>query len=185
MGGSCSGISPCWTYRSLSFRLEASTGVPATHRCHPLRRRFADLSHHLGPELRRSLPDLITYYTTFVGILRSGCTPFAISPRNSPAAIAHLLSKTGTKNVLLGREPAFQHLSGAAFKILESQGHTPPKTALLPTFEELYVPNSEENFEPLPPPTATLDDIAHMFHSSGREFDLVTRKGIHPRVSRL
>ncbi|KAJ3481757.1 hypothetical protein NLI96_g7439 [Meripilus lineatus] len=114
-----------------------------------------------------SAADLITYYTTFVGILRSGCTPFAISPRNSPAAIAHLLAKTGTKNVLLGREPAFQHLSGAAFKILESQGNTPPKTALLPTFEELYVPNSEENFEPLPPPTTTLYDIAHMFHSSG------------------
>ena len=112
--------------------------------------------------------DLITYFTVFVGILRSGCTPFNISPRNSPAAIAHLLEKTGAKFVLLGREPAFQHLSGAAFKALETSGVTPPKTALLPTFEDLYIPNSEETFQPLPPAKLSLDDTAHMFHSSGK-----------------
>ncbi|KAF9553781.1 hypothetical protein CPC08DRAFT_645179 [Agrocybe pediades] len=49
--------------------------------------------------------DTITYFTTLISILRAGYIGFAISPRNSPAAVAHIINKAVTGHILATFEP--------------------------------------------------------------------------------
>ncbi|KAG0151594.1 hypothetical protein CROQUDRAFT_36684 [Cronartium quercuum f. sp. fusiforme G11] len=49
--------------------------------------------------------DPLVYFTTLLGIMRAGCVPFAISPRNSTAAIIHLIKSTGSKTLYVQFDP--------------------------------------------------------------------------------
>ena len=53
---------------------------------------------------------------------RTGCPLFPISPRNSAAAIAHLLKKAQVNHVLVGRESAMQEVYAEAVNILKASG---------------------------------------------------------------
>lgn len=102
-----------------------------------------------------------------IGIQRAGFVAFPISPRNSPAAVAHLLSKTGSEYLVVGPESSVQELSTAAFQLMEESNTPLPQKTDMPIFEDLYVDDSAEAFEPLPPLNADLDDPIVMMHSSG------------------
>ncbi|KAF8496994.1 hypothetical protein JB92DRAFT_2585229, partial [Gautieria morchelliformis] len=52
------------------------------------------------------LTDTISYSCLIAGIMSLGCTVFPISTRNSPLAIAHLVSKMGVFQLLVSPEPA-------------------------------------------------------------------------------
>ncbi|EGG05935.1 uncharacterized protein MELLADRAFT_107156 [Melampsora larici-populina 98AG31] len=55
--------------------------------------------------VERNKNEPLVYFTVLLGIMKAGCVPFAISPRNSPAAIAHLLKTSGCQNVYVEFDP--------------------------------------------------------------------------------
>lgn len=103
-----------------------------------------------------------------IGVQRAGFVAFPISPRNSPAAVAHLLTQTAAEYILVGPEPALQDLAAAAFDIMREAGTPLPPRAQMPVFEDLYIDDRESALEPLPPLHADLDDPIVMMHSSGK-----------------
>ncbi|KAJ3520636.1 hypothetical protein NM688_g9133 [Phlebia brevispora] len=111
--------------------------------------------------------DTITYFTTIVGIMRAGYIVFPISPRNSAAAVAHLISRTSTSHALVGSEPALQELAAGALKILVDSEKAQPGMSNIPVFEDIFIDDHEETFEPLPPYKPGWDDPALIMHSSG------------------
>jgi acyl-CoA synthetase (AMP-forming)/AMP-acid ligase II len=118
----------------------------------------------------RFLADTITYFTTFLSAQRADCILFVISPRNSPAAVAHLLDKVKVDHLLVGREPSMQILVKEALELLTSKYEEPkvPELSPMPTFQELYdasvpVPSPES----LPLTNTKTDDLSIYFHSSG------------------
>lgn len=113
----------------------------------------------------------MTYATILLGVQRAGFTPFAVSPRNSATAVAHLLTKTQANVVLVGPEPAMQDLAAAAFEIMRSANTRLPHQALLPLFHEIYL-DAAVPFEPLPPTKWSLNDPGIILHSSGAFFVL-------------
>ncbi|CAL1699337.1 unnamed protein product [Somion occarium] len=114
-----------------------------------------------------ALADTITSFTLQAGIMRAGHAVFPISPRNSPPAIAHLLSKTGAQHLLVGPEPALQSLAKASLKIMSDADSPLPALAAVPAFEGLYPQRDDPTFELLPPIRPDWDDPAVILHSSG------------------
>ncbi|TFY63805.1 hypothetical protein EVG20_g6168 [Dentipellis fragilis] len=83
--------------------------------------------------------DSITYYTTVMGLVYAGFIPFPISTRNSPAAIAHLIGKTGVGHILVGVEESLHNLVSEALNLLTPDA-TPPVVSAAPLFEDFYPP---------------------------------------------
>lgn len=102
-----------------------------------------------------------------IGVQRAGFVSFPISPRNSPAAVAHLLTKTSSEYLIVGSEQNLQELAAAAFHLMQEANTSLPDRMQMPVFEELYVHNFDAAFEPLPPLNADLDEPTVMMHSSG------------------
>ena len=113
-------------------------------------------------------PDTVTYSTMTLAIMRIGLPVFPISPRNSAAALAHLLKKAGVGHILIGQEPAMQKLVASAFKILKEHNDLLPAVSPMPVFEDLYPHEPDHMWEPLPAlEKASPTDPAIIIHSSG------------------
>lgn len=100
------------------------------------------------------------------GIFRTGYTAFPISPRNSPAAVAHLLRKANVSHVLVGPESSLQGLIASSLALLDGPNDLKPTISIIPSFHEIYKPDSEP-FEPLAPGNFKLENPAVVLHSSG------------------
>lgn len=98
--------------------------------------------------------------------MRAGFAVFAISPRNSPAAVAHLLQKTSPAHLIVGPESNLKELAAASYNIIKGDGAEPPRVSEMPFFDALYG-NALSPFEPLPPVKRGADDIVLIMHSSG------------------
>lgn len=95
----------------------------------------------------------------------SGCTAFLISTRNSPAAVAHLLKKTGTHKLFVSDDEQMQSIASASLDVVLKDGHL-VEVLPLPLFQDLYPENEQyEDLDELPefPP----DSPAFIIHSSG------------------
>ncbi|KAJ7870004.1 hypothetical protein B0H13DRAFT_2557202 [Mycena leptocephala] len=68
--------------------------------------------------------DTIPYFILVMSCLRANYVPFPISPRNSPSAVANLISKAGVRHLLIGHEPAMAHLAEDAIGILKEEYST-------------------------------------------------------------
>ncbi|KZT01340.1 acetyl-CoA synthetase-like protein [Laetiporus sulphureus 93-53] len=90
--------------------------------------------------------DAIPYFTMTMSIMRANCIAFPISPRNSPLAVAHLVSKTGVRHILVGREQATTDLANEAIQILKLQHPSValPELSPMPLLEELFLPPEEQ-----------------------------------------
>lgn len=111
-----------------------------------------------------------------VGIVRAGHIAFPISPRNSPAAVAHLLSKTSAEYVFVGPEGSLQNLANETMKILGNNDTTRlPSLNTIPLFPELYRENDVPNFQLLPVYKPKWDDAAIILHSSGTCYMSISR----------
>ncbi|KAF9553317.1 acetyl-CoA synthetase-like protein [Agrocybe pediades] len=112
--------------------------------------------------------ETISYFTMNLAIMRAGYTAFPISPRNSPAAVAHLISKVSVKHIFVGREQAMADLAKKAVEILSIQHPSlaMPKFSPLPLFEDLYL-DSKEEFDDIPYENKGPDQVAIYLHSSG------------------
>ncbi|KAK1218396.1 hypothetical protein PQX77_018919 [Marasmius sp. AFHP31] len=118
-----------------------------------------------------SSTDTITYCTTIMSILRANCIAFPISPRNSPAAIAHLFEKVGVNHVFVG-EPATHDLIKEALAILQKQSspRSAPSFSQMFLFEDLFLSTYEDALTTSPgelPHTPSNHDVIMYLHSSG------------------
>ncbi|KAI0926159.1 hypothetical protein AcV5_008690 [Taiwanofungus camphoratus] len=81
-----------------------------------------------------------------MSVMRANYIVFPISPRNSPAAVAHLINKVGVKHVLVGCEQVMQDLAKDALCILKNQYFSTPEPQLSPMpLLELFLPPSESD----------------------------------------
>ncbi|KAA1470564.1 acetyl-CoA synthetase-like protein [Dentipellis sp. KUC8613] len=87
--------------------------------------------------------DSITYYTTVMGLVYAGFIPFPISIRNSPAAVAHLIGKTGVRHIFVGVEESLHNLVSEALSLLAAD-ITPPVVSAAPLFEDFYPVKDDE-----------------------------------------
>ncbi|KAJ6472708.1 hypothetical protein C8R47DRAFT_1295530, partial [Mycena vitilis] len=115
--------------------------------------------------------DTIPYFTVLMSCLRANYVAFPISPRNSPAAIAHLIRKAEVKHLLIGHEAAMSDLANNAIRILKEEYPVAvvPDVSLVPLFDELFLPASRNRISPedLPYENMGSDAIACIMHSSG------------------
>jgi len=108
-----------------------------------------------------------------MAVMRAGYIGFPISTRNSPAAIAHLIGKTGTKFILTTPDAPTQALAEASIAALaeaarDGSGAFKPFVVDLPRFEELYPAVEPEHFDFLPDMvTPPIDTQCMVIHSSG------------------
>ncbi|KAL0569048.1 hypothetical protein V5O48_012925, partial [Marasmius crinis-equi] len=119
-----------------------------------------------------STADAITYFTMLMCIVRADCIAFAISPRNSAAAVAHLLGNVGVDHVLVGRESAMQDLILESLAKLKENFPAQPVPTYSPTFafDEIFLPSFEEALTLKPdelPLTLRPHDPLIYLHSSG------------------
>ncbi|KAF4612669.1 hypothetical protein D9613_011881 [Agrocybe pediades] len=112
--------------------------------------------------------DSITYFTMSMSILRAGYAAFPISPRNSPAAVAHLLNKVNVKCLFVGKDTGILELASSALDLLDASQHasSKPLTAQMPTFEELFLDYPGEA-DDIPFERRGDDEIVFYIHSSG------------------
>jgi acyl-CoA synthetase (AMP-forming)/AMP-acid ligase II len=113
-----------------------------------------------------SVTDTVTYFCTWMGIARAGYTVFHISPRNSSAALAHLLRHRNVVHVLTSPEPGIKAIVTASLTSIgmkEDQRST--FVSEMPDFEFLF--KAEPDAEPLPKGTFDSDGIICYIHSSG------------------
>lgn len=101
--------------------------------------------------------------------MRAGFTVFAISPRNSPEAVAHLLLKTEATFLLVSPEPSIGALAEAGLRILQSSG-TEISMDHMPTFEDLFSSARDANFVAYPSVSFDMNSTALILHSSGTHF---------------
>lgn len=116
-----------------------------------------------------SLTDTITYFTMIMAVIRSGCTVFPISPRNSPPAVAHLIKSVGARYVLVGNEISMTDLANESLQALKNNYGTQvvhPQLISVPCFEDLYR-DTGDNFETLPSVQKEPNHIIAYLHSSG------------------
>ncbi|KAF8633857.1 hypothetical protein AX17_004349, partial [Amanita inopinata Kibby_2008] len=144
-------------------------GVKAIHRgVRILRHRFSWKPEDDALVAILASADNVPYFLTNMAVMRAGYSLFTISPRNSPAAVAHLIMKVGVKYVLVGCEPAMANLVTEVSKVLKSEysSFPEPEFSSLPMFEELFTDNPTE-LEPPPFGRVNPDDSVLYFHSSG------------------
>ncbi|KAF9556254.1 acetyl-CoA synthetase-like protein [Agrocybe pediades] len=113
--------------------------------------------------------DSITYFTTLMSILRAGYVAFAISPRNSASAVAHLIDKVDVKCILVGRDPAPTKLADDALEIMATQypGKDKPALSPMPIFEDLYLDTTPDNTDDIPFERRDPEETILYIHSSG------------------
>jgi hypothetical protein len=102
------------------------------------------------------ISDQQTYFALTASLLRLGLVPFPISPRNSEAAVKHLLKETGAAAAILA---SGVELDGEALAVL--------KTMKAPTFWTLYEGGASEKPMPIGK-TPDMESVAMILHSSGR-----------------
>ncbi|KAF7979277.1 hypothetical protein HWV62_42970 [Athelia sp. TMB] len=110
-----------------------------------------------------AMADSITFTAVLMGIMRANCVPFPISPRNSPAAVAHLLQETGAMHLVVGAESSMHELAAASLALFTG---VHPRVSDMPTHEELYCV-AEDNSIFLPLSRPAMSDSAVILHSSG------------------
>ncbi|KAJ7229429.1 hypothetical protein B0H12DRAFT_1147826 [Mycena haematopus] len=100
--------------------------------------------------------DAIPYFVLFMSCLRANYVAFPISPRNSPAAVAHLIDKAAVDHLLIGPDPALLALATDATQILNEQYSTAaPDISPTPLFEDLFRVDSK---------SITAKDIPYEYH---------------------
>ncbi|KAF7293800.1 Nonribosomal peptide synthetase [Mycena chlorophos] len=119
--------------------------------------------------------DALIAQTLLAGCIIAGLVPFPISPRNTEAALIHLLSSTRTHRILATRAsvgPIVDPLVHSIAAAHPSSGY-PLSIEEIPTFRQLYPflgrETPDDAFTPYPPPSTppSPKDPVLILHSSG------------------
>ncbi|KAJ7615673.1 putative aminoadipate reductase [Mycena polygramma] len=120
-----------------------------------------------------ALTDVLIYQTIVVGCIKAGLVPFQISPRNSEAAVLHLLSNSGAHRVLMTRGSLW-HLADTLAS--DASAINPPYELAIeeiPLLGQIYPHLGRETTEdvfvsyPSPPTRTPLNNVLMYLHSSG------------------
>ncbi|TCD61298.1 putative NRPS-like protein biosynthetic cluster [Steccherinum ochraceum] len=111
--------------------------------------------------------DYITFLLVLMGMLRLGHNVFIVSPRNSPAAVAHLLVEIGVTHLVVGPEEGIRNSSQIALTELADKGLNVPEVSVMPTPDEIFNLSTASDFSFLPPVQMKLSDPAIVLHTSG------------------
>ncbi|KAG6888349.1 hypothetical protein C0995_009042 [Termitomyces sp. Mi166 len=120
-----------------------------------------------------ALADTIVYQAVTVGLMIAGLVPFPISPRNTPAAIVHLLKKTSCHRLITTPVTLRSLLDGVKAEITAHALDFELSIEEIPTLHQLYPKLGSEtmrdSFQRYPAPTTrpSLSDVAVILHSSG------------------
>jgi acyl-CoA synthetase (AMP-forming)/AMP-acid ligase II len=113
------------------------------------------------------LTDTITYFLTWLGLARAGYTVFHISPRNSPAAVAHLLTSKSVVHVLTSCEPGIKAVVTAALAEMDvDENRRHHFVSDMPSFDSIML-EEDPTFLLLPPRDYDQDSVVCYIHSSG------------------
>ena len=93
-----------------------------------------------------------------------GLTPFPISTRNSAIAVAHLVAKTGVRQMFVSADPAMQRLAREANEMLAKDG-VAFELLPMPHFEDMYGPGGDDALVPMR--AVSPDKTSIIIHSSG------------------
>ncbi|KAF9000304.1 hypothetical protein BDQ17DRAFT_1427303 [Cyathus striatus] len=116
--------------------------------------------------------DTFVYQTLVLGIMRAGLVPFPISPRNSPAAVVHLLKVTSCHRIIVTPVTLGSLLDDVQSLISQETPEFGLEVEVAPMIAQLFPSlgkeDAEHPFSPYPPhsrfkPT----DICLYLHSSG------------------
>jgi acyl-CoA synthetase (AMP-forming)/AMP-acid ligase II len=92
---------------------------------------------------------------------------FHISPRNSSAALAHLLKNRSAVHLLTSSEVGLQSVARAALASIDpDESRWNDYISEMPDFESLFV-ETDDGFEMLPARSFHPDDVIAYIHSSG------------------
>ncbi|KAK0485452.1 NRPS-like enzyme [Armillaria luteobubalina] len=109
----------------------------------------------------------ITYFAVITGLMRLGFTPFPISPRNSTAAVAHLLKSTNSRHLVVGQDVSLQKVAHTVrHQLWEADVDNKITTIPMPRFSDLFS-TKPGSYEPLPPVHPDWSQTALILHSSG------------------
>lgn len=133
------------------------------------------------------MTDHLTFATFLLASLRlthsqttRAILPFALSPKNSAVAIAHLLKVIQVKHVCV-MEGSTQLLFTEALKHLQPEEI--PSTFAFPKFQDLYNSRTSTSAEDRLLEQVPLDKPAIILHSSGK--NQLSVKGIHECFNRI
>lgn len=125
---------------------------------------FSVYADQYPPPRSRRMTDSISFYTLKAGLMYLGLTPFPISTRNSAIAIAHLVTKTGVKQMFVSADPAMQRLARETNELLAKDGKE-FELLPMPTFEDMYGPGGDEALVSMG--KVSPDKTCIILHSSG------------------
>ncbi|KZT23998.1 putative aminoadipate reductase [Neolentinus lepideus HHB14362 ss-1] len=115
--------------------------------------------------------DTVLYLPLMVAMVRAGLVPFFISPRNSPAAIYNMLSKTSCHRILTTSAFLQPLLEGckAEFAANSHDLHVEEIPTLAQAFPKLGLESKSDPFQPYPALEyePVMDDVCLYLHSSG------------------
>ncbi|KAF7302847.1 Acetyl-CoA synthetase-like protein [Mycena kentingensis (nom. inval.)] len=119
-----------------------------------------------------AIADQVTYFFLVTSIMLAGGIPFAISPRNSDVAVAHLLRTAKATEMLVSTDLAMQHLAGRVKELLTGDGSSVEiRFHAAPTFASLWeLPLEKNDISGSLPATKygiVAKDTAFITHSSG------------------
>ena len=101
-------------------------------------------------------------------MLRAGIPFLPISPRNSPAAIAHLVQSTHPTHFFVSVDVSMRSLAEESLALMEASLR--PPIVRMPSYEDLYTSTEDQDFRRLPPrprdPNMAATNI--IVHSSGK-----------------
>ncbi|KAJ6475681.1 hypothetical protein DFH09DRAFT_1379760 [Mycena vulgaris] len=105
----------------------------------------------------------ILYASLIFGTIRAGCTVFPLSTRSSDIAIAHLITESGVKYLLVSQDAHMQEIARKANTILHSK-NVHINIVPIPTYEEIST-DEHSDLDALPPVQTIGDErviiIAH------------------------
>ncbi|KAJ7153103.1 putative aminoadipate reductase [Mycena crocata] len=120
-----------------------------------------------------TLSDTILYQTLLVSLIRANLIPFPISPRNSPAAIVHLLRATLCRRIISTCVTLEPLLVGIKQAFAQAEPDFSLRIDEVPSLSQVYpnlgVEAASCPFEPYMPSinVPALDDVCVYLHSSG------------------
>ncbi|KAJ6538456.1 hypothetical protein DFH09DRAFT_1368847 [Mycena vulgaris] len=108
----------------------------------------------------------ILYASLIFGTIRAGCTVFPLSTRSSDIAIAHLITESGVKYLLVSQDAHMQEIARKANTILHSK-NVHINIVPIPTYEEIST-DEHSDLDALPPVQTIGDErVIIIAHSSG------------------
>ncbi|KAG2133342.1 putative aminoadipate reductase [Suillus clintonianus] len=118
--------------------------------------------------------DTLLFQTVFMGIIFAGLVPFPMSPRNSAAAVLHIMQKTKCRRLVTTHHSLSSLIDGIKAGIVSngtetSQLQLDEIPALKGLYPALVTGSPDEDFLPYPPQASrsSQNDVLYYIHSSG------------------